>query len=74
VVLAENRGVLVDDRSPEAWADRVDALMALDEVVFPTSMNDEVTWQAHLLQEAGRSVPAELAPGGPLDWNRRPRP
>lgn len=71
VTLSENRGVLVDDRSPEAWAAQVDALLSLDEVVFPVSMNDEVTWQAHTL---GRPVPAELAPGGPLDWNRRARP
>jgi len=71
VVLAENRGVLVDDRSPEAWAAQVDALLDLDEVVFPMSMNDEVTWQAHTL---GREVPPELAPGGSLDWDRRPRP
>lgn len=71
VVLAENRGVLVDDHAPESWAVQLDALMALDEVVFPMSMNDEVTWQAHTL---GRSVPDELGPGGPLDWNRRPRP
>ena len=73
VVLAENRGVLVDDRRPESWAEQVDALLALDEVVFPTSMNDECTWQAHLLHAAGREVPAELAPGGSLDWNRHRR-
>lgn len=71
VTLSENRGVLVDDRSPESWAAQVDALLSLDDVVFPASMNDEVTWQAHTL---GRPVPDELAPGGPLDWNRRPRP
>lgn len=71
VVLSENRGVLVDDQAPESWAAHVDELMSLDEVAFPLSMNDEVTWQAHTL---GKSVPAELAPGGPLDWNRKPRP
>ncbi len=71
VVLSENRGVLVDDQAPESWAAHVDELMSLDEVVFPLSMNDEVTWQAHTL---GKSVPAELTPGGPLDWNRKPRP
>lgn len=71
VVLAENRGVTVADREPASWGAKVDALMALDEVVFPTSMNDECTWQAHTL---GRDVPPELSPGGPLDWNRRPRP
>ena len=71
VVLSENRGVLVDDQAPESWAAHVDELMSLDEVVFPLSMNDEVTWQAHTL---GKSVPAELAPGGPLDWNRKSRP
>lgn len=71
VVLSENRGVLVDDQAPESWAAHVDELMSLDEVAFPLSMNDEVTWQAHTL---GQSVPAELAPGGPLDWNRKPRP
>jgi len=71
VVLSENRGVLVDEQAPESWAAHVDELMSLDEVVFPHSMNDEVTWQAHTL---GKSVPAELAPGGPLDWNRKPRP
>jgi hypothetical protein len=71
VVLSENRGVLVDDQAPESWAGHVDELMSLDEVVFPLSMNDEVTWQAHTL---GKSVPAELAPGGPLNWNRKPRP
>ncbi len=71
VVLSENRGVLVDDQTPESWAARVEKLMSLDEVVFPLSMNDEVTWQAHTL---GKSVPAELAPGGALDWNRKPRP
>lgn len=71
VVLAENRGVLANDQSPESWAAQFDNLMSLDEVVFPHSMNDEVTWQAHTL---GKSVPAELAPGGPLNWNRKPRP
>lgn len=71
VALAENRGVTVDDDDPRSWAAQVDALMSLDEVVFPRSMNDEVTWQAHTL---GRDVPEELAPGGPLDWNRRTRP
>ena len=71
VALAETRGVRVDDHAPESWAVQFDELMSLDEVVFPLSMNDEVTWQAHTL---GKSVPAELAPGGPLDWNRRPRP
>ena len=74
VVLAENRGVIIDDRRPESWAGQVDALMSLDDVVFPTSMNDECTWQAHLLHLAGREVPSELAPGGALDWNRHPRP
>lgn len=74
VVLSENRGVFVEDRRPESWAEQVDALLSLDEVVFPTSMNDECTWQAHLLHEAGRPVPVELAPGGALDWNRHPRP
>ena len=44
--------------------------MDTDEVAFPRSMNDEVTWQAHTL---GGVVPDELAPGGSLDWNRRPR-
>ena len=71
VVLAENSGVRVHDRRPESWAEQVEQLLTLDGVVFPTSMNDEVTWQAHTL---GKDVPAELAPGGPLDWNRRPRP
>lgn len=71
VVLSENRGVTVDDEDPESWAAQSDALMALDDVVFPRSMNDEVTWQAHTL---GKDVPEELAPGGPLDWNRRSRP
>ena len=71
VVLSENRGVTVTDREPASWGAQVDALMALDEVVFPTSMNDECTWAAHTL---GKSVPAELAPGGMLHWNRRPRP
>jgi NAD(P)-dependent dehydrogenase (short-subunit alcohol dehydrogenase family) len=71
VVLGENRGVrLADDADPAGWGDLVDGLMATDEVVFPRSMNDEVTWQAHTL---GRPVPAELGPGGALDWNRRPR-
>lgn len=71
VVLAENRGVRVDDHEPESWAERFDELMSLEEVVFPLSMNDEVTWQAHTL---GKPVPNELASGGPLDWNRKPRP
>ena len=71
VILSENRGVRVNDQSPESWATQLDELMSLDEVVFPMSMNDEVTWQAHTL---GKPVPAELAPGGPLDWNRKPRP
>lgn len=71
VVLAENGGVRVADHEPESWAAQVDALMALDEVVFPLSMNDEVTWQANTL---GKPVPPELAPGGALDWNRKPRP
>ena len=71
VALAENHGVLVDDHAPESWATQIDKLMTLEEVVFPLSMNDEVTWQAHTL---GKSVPQELAPGGPLDWNRKPRP
>ena len=71
VVLSENRGVLVNDQAPESWAAQIDELMSLDEVVFPLSMNDEVTWQAHTL---GKSVPSELAPGGPLDWNRKSRP
>ena len=71
VALAENHGVLVDDHAPESWATQIDKLMTLEEVVFPLSMNDEVTWQAHTL---GKPVPAELAPGGPLDWNRKPRP
>jgi hypothetical protein len=70
-VLAENPGVRVTDYSPESWAAHVDELLSLDEMVFPLSMNDEVTWQAHTL---GKSVPDELAPGGPLDWNRKPRP
>lgn len=71
VVLAENRGVLVGDHEPESWAAQFDNLMSLDEVVFPLSMNDEVTWQAHTL---GKLVPEQLAPGGSLDWNRKPRP
>lgn len=71
VILSENRGVRVNDQSPKSWATQLDELMSLDEVVFPLSMNDEVTWQAHTL---GKPVPAELAPGGPLDWNRKPRP
>ena len=71
VVLAENRGVLVHDHDPASWAAQVDALMSVEEVVFPLSMNDEVTWQAHTL---GKDVPVELAPGGRLDWNRRARP
>jgi len=71
VALAENHGVLVNDQAPESWAAQFEDLMSLDEVVFPLSMNDEVTWQAHTL---GKSVPEELAPGGPLDWNRKPRP
>lgn len=71
VVLAENRGVLVDDHRPESWAAQIDDLLSLDEVVFPLSMNDEVTWQAHTL---GKAVPSELGPGGALDWNRKPRP
>jgi len=71
VAVAENRGVLVADHEPESWAAQLEDLMSLEEVVFPLSMNDEVTWQAHTL---GKTVPAELAPGGPLDWNRRPRP
>ena len=71
VALAENHGVLVNDQAPESWAAQFEDLMSLDNVVFPLSMNDEVTWQAHTL---GKSVPEELAPGGPLDWNRKPRP
>jgi NAD(P)-dependent dehydrogenase (short-subunit alcohol dehydrogenase family) len=71
VVLGENRGVRLDDGAdPAAWGSVVEALMATDEVVFPRSMNDEVTWQAHTL---GQPVPAELSPGGALHWNRRPR-
>ena len=71
VVLGENRGVrLDDDADPAAWGAVVDDLMTTDDVVFPRSMNDEVTWQAHNL---GKPVPAELGPGGSLDWNRRPR-
>jgi NAD(P)-dependent dehydrogenase (short-subunit alcohol dehydrogenase family) len=71
VVLAENRGVVLpDDADPGAWGRHVDELMATDAVVFPRSMNDEVTWQAHTL---GGPVPAELGPGGALDWERRPR-
>ena len=71
VVLAENAGVvLADGADPSAWDERVDALMATADVAFPRSMNDEVTWQAHTL---GPPVPAELAPGGPLAWERHPR-
>ena len=70
VVLSENRGVVVDDLEPGSWAGVVDQLMATDEVAFPRSMNDEVTWQAHTL---GGALPAELAPGGSLNWKRRPR-
>jgi NAD(P)-dependent dehydrogenase (short-subunit alcohol dehydrogenase family) len=71
VVLAENRGVVVDDGAdPSAWGEHLDALMATDPVVFPRSMNDEVTWQAATL---GKPVPDALAPGGPLHWDRHPR-
>ena len=70
VVLAENPGVVIDGLEPASWAGVVDQLMDTDEVAFPRSMNDEVTWQAHTL---GGVVPDELAPGGSLDWNRRPR-
>ncbi|MCU0310624.1 MAG: SDR family NAD(P)-dependent oxidoreductase [Acidimicrobiales bacterium] len=70
VVLGENRGVVLEDREPARWAAAVDELMATDEVVFPRSMNDEVTWQAHTL---GGDLPEALAPGGALHWARRPR-
>ena len=71
VALAENRGVRIEDDAPESWAAQIDELLSLDDVVFPLSMNDEVTWQAHTLE---KPVPVELAPGGSLDWNRKPRP
>ena len=62
--------VVDDPLEPASWAERIDELMRTDHVVFPRSMNDEVTWQAHTL---GGAIPAELAPGGSLNWNRRPR-
>lgn len=71
VVLAENRGVVLDEGAdPSCWGEHVDELMATDEVVFPRSMNDEVTWQAHTL---GKPVPDALGPGGRLAWDRHPR-
>ncbi len=71
VVLAENRGVELDEGAdPSAWGDRVEELMATAEVAFPRSMNDEVTWQAFTLD---KPLPPELAPGGALAWDRRPR-
>lgn len=71
VVLAENAGVVLDEHDdPSAWGDHLDELLATDEVVFPRSMNDEVTWQAATL---GKAVPDALAPGGRLAWDRHPR-
>lgn len=70
VVLGENRGVVLDDLEPAGWGAVLDELMSTAEVVFPRSMNDEVTWQAHTL---GRPVPEALRPGGPLGWDRHPR-
>lgn len=71
VVLAENRGVVVDEGAdPSAWAEHLDDLMSTDDVVFPRSMNDEVTWQAHTL---GKPVPDALGPGGRLAWDRHQR-
>jgi NAD(P)-dependent dehydrogenase (short-subunit alcohol dehydrogenase family) len=49
VVLAEARGGLVSDHTPEAWAAVADAVLDLTDAGYPVDMNDEVRWQlAHL--------------------------
>jgi NAD(P)-dependent dehydrogenase (short-subunit alcohol dehydrogenase family) len=71
VALAENRGVVLPEGAdPASWGERLDELLDTTDVAFPSSMNDEVTWQAATL---GGEVPVELAPGGALHWDRRPR-
>ncbi len=71
VVLAENRGVVLDEGAdPGAWGDVVDELMATDELAVPLSSNDEVSWLAHTL---GGEVPEAYRSGGVLAWDRKPR-
>jgi NAD(P)-dependent dehydrogenase (short-subunit alcohol dehydrogenase family) len=71
VLLAENPGVVLEpDAEPGEWGAVVDELMRTDEVGFPLSIEDEVSWLAHTL---GGEVPEAFRPGGPLAWGRRPR-
>jgi len=71
VVLAENAGVVLGvDADPERWGTVLDELMDVDELVVPTSSNDEVSWLAHTI---GGEVPAAYRPGGALAWDRKAR-
>jgi NAD(P)-dependent dehydrogenase (short-subunit alcohol dehydrogenase family) len=71
VVLAENRGVVLDDASdPEGWGEVVDELMSTRDLAVPLSSNDEVSWLAHTL---GGEVPEAYRPGGELAWDRKAR-
>lgn len=73
VVLAENPGVVSDDRSPEAWAARSHEVLSLDGLVAPRSSGDEVSWQAWNLALAGREVPDAFRSGGREAWDRHDR-
>jgi len=61
IVLAVSRGVKVDERSPEAWADRADALLAFDGLDMPGDLVDDMRFHAERLGGAALTTFERIA-------------